>query len=80
LRFFGPIGAGLFGTGFALSMWLAGRKLFLGERLADRPLLLLGVLLIVLGVQVVALGLIGEIVVYTHARDIKEYAVEEIVG
>jgi hypothetical protein len=33
-----------------------------------------------LGVQVVALGLIGEIVVYTHARDIKEYAVEEIVG
>ena len=80
LRFFGPIGAGLFGAGFALSVWLAGQKLFLGVRLADRPLLLLGVLLIVLGVQVVALGLIGEIVVYTHARDIKEYAVEEIVG
>lgn len=80
LRFFGPIGAGLFGAGCAFSMWLVGQKLFLGERLADRPLLLLGVLLIVLGVQVVALGLIGEIIVYTHARDIKEYAVEEIVG
>lgn len=80
LRFFGPIGAGLFGAGFALSAWLAAQKLFFRVRLADRPLLLLGVLLIVLGVQVVALGLIGEIVVYTHARDIKEYAVEEIVG
>ena len=41
---------------------------FFGEQdLADRPLLLLGVLLVTLGVQAVALGLIGEIVVHFQA-------------
>jgi len=43
-------------------------------------LLLLASLLIVLGVQVFAIGLIGEIIIFTHAKDLKEYTVEEIIN
>jgi glycosyltransferase involved in cell wall biosynthesis len=80
LRFFGAIGTGLFSAGALLSAWLFGLKFLHHQRLADRPLLLLAALLVVLGVQVVALGLIGEIVIYTHAREIREYSVDEVVG
>lgn len=79
LRFFGPTGAALFSAGTLLCLWLLAGKFFLGEPLANRPLLLLGVLLVVLGAQIVALGLIGEIVVYTHARHVRDYEIAEIV-
>lgn len=80
LRFFGGIGLVVFLVGTALLVWLAFQKLVLGEALSDRPLLLLGSLLVVLGVQLFALGLVGEIIIFTHARDIKDYAVEEITN
>jgi hypothetical protein len=47
--------------------------------LADRPALLLSSLLIVLGVQVFVLGLIGELVIFTHATEIDEYEIDEII-
>jgi hypothetical protein len=48
--------------------------------LTDRPALLLGSLLLVLGVQSVALGLIGELIIFTHARALKEYKIAEIIN
>ena len=48
--------------------------------LSDRPILLLGSLLVVLGVRFFALGLIGELIIFTHARGLKEYAVGETVN
>jgi glycosyltransferase involved in cell wall biosynthesis len=80
LRFFGGIGAALFAAGLLVLLLLTGEKLFLGETLGDRPLLLLGSLLTVLGIQVIAIGLIGEIIIFTHARDVKDYVIEEIVN
>ena len=50
---------------------------FGGRGIADRPLLLLGVLLLVLGVQAVALGLIGEIIVYLSASRRPPYRVSD---
>jgi hypothetical protein len=47
--------------------------------LADRPALLLGVLMIVLGLQVIALGLIGEIIVFANSRQIRGVPVERVV-
>ena len=47
--------------------------------LADRPALLLSSLLVVLGMQLFALGLLGELIIFTHARDIKDYQIEEVV-
>ena len=45
---------------------LVFEKVFLGYHLADRPALLLAVLLVVVGVQFVSLGLIGEMVARTY--------------
>jgi glycosyltransferase involved in cell wall biosynthesis len=79
LRFFGMVGAVTFGLGALLNLWLAIDKLGFGHALADRPALLLGSLLMVLGLQVFALGLLGELIIFTHARDIKDYQIEEVI-
>ena len=42
--------------------------------LADRPALLLSSLIVVLGLQLFALGLLGELIIFTHARNIKDDA------
>jgi hypothetical protein len=33
----------------------------------------------VLGLQVFALGLLGELIIFTHAKDLKDYQVERII-
>jgi hypothetical protein len=48
--------------------------------IAQRPLLLLGVLMIVLGIQLLSIGLIGEMIVFSHARQLREYRIAEIIG
>ena len=78
LRFFGLIGAGLFASGFVISLVLAIEKLLGGTALADRPLLVLGILLMVLGVQVGSIGLLGEIIIFTHARKFKDYTIRKV--
>ena len=47
--------------------------------LVDRPALVLTTLMIVLGIQIISVGLIGEIVAFTYAKDIKDYRVDRIV-
>jgi hypothetical protein len=47
--------------------------------LADRPALLLASLLIVLGVQIFALGLLGELIIFTHAGGNKDYQVDRVI-
>jgi len=79
LRFFGMVGVSTFVIGAALVAWLALDRLVLGHPLADRPALLLSSLLVVLGMQLFALGLLGELIIFTHARDIKDYQIEEVV-
>jgi hypothetical protein len=56
------------------------QRLFLGISMADRPLLLLGILLIVIGILSFAIGLIGEMIIFTHSKDLKEYVVEERIN
>ena len=79
LRFFGMVGVSTFVIGAALVAWLAIDRLVFGQPLADRPALLLSSLLVVLGLQLFALGLLGELIIFTHARDIKDYQIEEVV-
>jgi len=80
LRFFGLIGIATFSVGALIVLYLVAERLFFGSALADRPALLLSSLLVVLGVQIFALGLVGEIIIFTHAKDIKEYTIEKIVN
>ncbi|MDH3284778.1 MAG: glycosyl transferase family 2, partial [Acidobacteriota bacterium] len=79
LRFFGLIGSAIFGIGSVITLYLALYRLLGFGSIADRPLLLLGILLMVLGVQSGSIGLLGEIIIFTHAREISESQVAEII-
>jgi glycosyltransferase involved in cell wall biosynthesis len=61
LQAFGAVGLTLGAVGFLVLAWLTYDKLALGAEIGARPLLLLGVLLVLIGVQLVATGVIGEI-------------------
>jgi glycosyltransferase involved in cell wall biosynthesis len=61
MQAFGGAGFALGLAGFAILAWLAFDKLALGREIGGRPLLLLGVLLVLIGVQLLATGLIGEL-------------------
>lgn len=74
LRFFGLTGIGLSLAGVGVLATVLVQK-FGGYALADRPLLLLGVLLVVLGAQAIALGLVGEIIVHVNAPRRRPYRI-----
>ena len=78
-RFFGGIGLGLLAAGGLATAWLIFERLVLGVPLANRPALILSTLTVVLGIQVIAVGLVGEIVAFAHARNLRTYRIERIV-
>jgi glycosyltransferase involved in cell wall biosynthesis len=81
-HFFGRIGL-LFGlVGFLLLGWLACVKIFYGEDIGGRPLLLLGVLFTVIGVQFISTGIVTEMLTRTYfeATDKKTYMVRAVLG
>jgi len=79
LRFFGMMGASTFAIGALLLAWIILERIIYAQPLADRPLLLLSSLLVVLGLQLFALGLLGELIIFTHAQSIKGYQVSEVI-
>jgi glycosyltransferase involved in cell wall biosynthesis len=79
LRFFGLLGCGAIFLGAVFTLYVIVERLFFGVPLAERPALFLSSLLVVLGIQIFAIGLIGEIIIFTHAKDLKEYTIERIV-
>lgn len=78
LRFFGMVGVLTLGIGVALTAWFVVERLFMSKPLADRPAFLLSSLLIVLGLQLFALGLLGELIIFTHAREVKDFQIEKV--
>lgn len=79
LRFFGLLGSLVGGVGAAITGYLGLYRLFGLGGIAGRPLLILGVLLVVLGVQLFSIGLLGEIIIFTHGRRVKEYTVRKFL-
>jgi len=81
IHIFGGLGLVGFAAGTALGLYLSFVKLILGRDIGSRPLLLLSILLMVLGVQLVSMGLLGELVVRTYyeAQGKLIYAVREIL-
>ena len=79
LRFFGLLGVGLFSIGSVITGYLGVERLFWGVGLSGRPLLIAAALMMVLGAQLFSVGLLGEIIIFTHFRGTKEYQVREIL-
>jgi glycosyltransferase involved in cell wall biosynthesis len=84
LHLFGGLGFLLAAMGFVVLVYLTVLKAS-GEAIGHRPLLLLGVLLVVVGMQFFSLGLLSEMVTSQHeerasARELETHHVEEILS
>lgn len=66
IHVFGTMGVGIGAIGFLICSYLTVLKLGFGESIRDRPLLLLGILMIILGSFLIVQGLLGEIIVRTY--------------
>jgi glycosyltransferase involved in cell wall biosynthesis len=81
IHIFGGLGLISFVAGIGLGGYLSYVKFALGQKIGDRPLLLLAILLMVMGVQLISMGLLGELVVRTYYETLDKpiYAVREVL-
>jgi glycosyltransferase involved in cell wall biosynthesis len=83
LHFFGPIGLLATVVGFSINIWLLIDKVLNGTALFDKhgPLMLLGAVLILAGVQLISSGLIGEMLsrTYFESQGKPIYSIEKII-
>jgi len=82
IQVFGLLGIGAVATGGAIGAYLTALKLFWGAQIGGRPLLFLGALLIVVGVQLVVMGLLGEMLVRVYHESQRKpiYMVKRVDG
>lgn len=80
LRFFGTVGAILTFLGSLGLGYIGIERIFFDVSAADRPLLVLFSLILVLGIQLIAIGLIGETIIFTSSKNNKEYRIKKIVN
>jgi hypothetical protein len=79
LHFFGAIGILSFLVGFITNLYLSYLKFFEGKPISERPLFLVGILFIIVGVQFFSLGLLGEMLTRTNVREDEDVLVETIL-
>lgn len=72
LYLFGGVGAALSTLGVAVLAYLSALW-FAGEGIGDRPLLFLGVLLVLVGVQLFSVGFLGDVLRHTRSREQRPY-------
>ena len=82
IQIFGLLGLCVGGTGALLAAVLSYQRIFQGVSLANRPILLLAVLLVVVGFQFVSMGLLGEMLVRTYHESQQKpvYIIREIIS
>ncbi|HPG40393.1 MAG TPA: glycosyltransferase [bacterium] len=79
LHFLGFIGVIFTLLGAVINLYLFIYRILGYGAIAGRPMLLLGAMLFIIGIQLVSIGLLGEMIIYTHANEIEEYNIEEII-
>ena len=77
LRFFSSIGLSFMTIGFISTCYVFFERFLVDHLIGNRPVLLLAILFMVLGVQVASIGLLGEIIVFINGRQRKEYTIEK---
>jgi len=79
LRFFSTIGLSVMVSGLFLGLFILIKKIFLSVSIGDSLLFLLSILFVAIGVQVASVGLLGEIISFTHGRNKQDYTIEKIL-
>jgi glycosyltransferase involved in cell wall biosynthesis len=82
IQIFGLLGLGSLSIGSVLGVYLTTIRLFFNQPIGDRPLVILAALLIMIGVQLIIMGLLGEIMVRTYHETQNKpiYVVRESLG
>lgn len=82
IQFFGPIGMISGMLGFLVSVYLTIDKIFFDQDIGGRPLLLFGALLIIVGIQLIGMGLLGEMIVRVYHESQRKpiYVIKKILG
>lgn len=78
LHFFGLIGTILFLLGFGAATYLTFIKIFFAQAIGGRPLLILSIFLMIVGIQFVLFGLIGEMIANSSRKE-KNYTIKKII-
>ena len=75
---FGGIGLTMLSAGLLIFLWLFFEKILFGNEIGTRPLLTLGLLLTLLGTQLLAVGLLGELLIriYHEPSGRKQYQIK----
>ncbi|HET9528705.1 MAG TPA: glycosyltransferase family 2 protein [Blastocatellia bacterium] len=76
LHFFGLLGLFLAGIGFFIDLYLITLRVFFKEWLSNRPMLIIGTLLLTVGVQLILFGLLAEMIAFSYRRE-SDYSVVE---
>lgn len=66
LHAFGSTGLASLGLGGLLATYLTALKIFFGQNIGDRPLLILSVMLMIVGIQLIGMGILGDLLMRIH--------------
>lgn len=82
IHVFGLVGLASTFLGLLIVGWLGVERVYFGHPIGDRPLVLLGILLTIMGLQFVTMGLLGEILVRTYheSQGKPVYRVEKVLN
>lgn len=80
LHFFGIIGLLSSFSGTVIIIYLIILKLQKISYLSNRPLLFIGVMLLIIGIQFISIGLIGEMITRTYSRDNNNFPIRKKLG
>jgi len=78
-HFFGGIGSVALGSGFVISLYITYLRLFTGSIQSRLPLFIAGILLVMVGVQLISLGLIGEMFVKNSGKEDESLKIKKVV-
>jgi glycosyltransferase involved in cell wall biosynthesis len=76
LHFFGMLGLILTGTGTVINIYLILSRILFRHWLSNRPLLVIGTMLMILGAQLVIFGLLAEMIAFSYRRE-HDYSILE---
>lgn len=82
IQVFGMLGLISGGSGFLIALIMTIQRMFFEVPMGNRPLLLLAILLILMGMQFIYMGLLGELQVRTYHESQKKpiYVVRQVLG
>ena len=79
LRLFGPLGISSFLAGFIIDAWVVFNRAFFNDPIHNHPILFLGVMLMIVGVQLVLSGLQSEMIRHFNFSARDEFSVKQVL-